>query len=147
MLFATDYITIGSEFVVNAKHLVSLLFFPYTGLLTPELNKHLFVTSPKSKLWTECWYFCNLHATISLFSSTATNTREKNAKNILSIHETILICVASPFVRRKIVNTKTRCLGFASDLLFPVFNNALKLPCVRGTMIYLNHSQVKPANF
>ena len=147
MLFATDCFTIGSKFVVNTKHLVSLLFFPNIGHLTAELDEKLFVASPRSKLWTECWYFCNLHITISLFSLTATNAREKIARNILFMHETISIFVASPFVPRKIVNTKTSCLGCASDLLFPAFSKALKLPCVRGTTIYLHHSQVKPANF
>ena len=138
-----------NRFRVCCKHkaLGPCYFFPYTSLLTHEFDENVFVVSPRSKLWTECWYFCNLHVTISLFISKATNTREKIARNMLSIHETISICVASPFVPRKIVNTKTSCLGCASDLLFPAFSKALKLPCVRGTTIYLHHSQVKPANF
>ena len=31
LLFANDYFTTGSKFVVNTKHLVSLLFFPFIG--------------------------------------------------------------------------------------------------------------------
>jgi len=53
VLFATDYFTIGSKFVVNIKHLVSLLFFPYIGSLTPELDEQLFVASLRSKIGTE----------------------------------------------------------------------------------------------
>ena len=50
MLFATDYFTIGSKFVVNTKHLVSLLFFPNIGQLTAELDEQSFAASPRSKL-------------------------------------------------------------------------------------------------
>ena len=95
ILFATDLITICLQYVVNTKHLVLLLFFPYTGILTPELDKQLLGSSPKSKLQTECWYLCHLHVTVGHFSSTATNTREKKIlRTILSSHEMISICVA-----------------------------------------------------
>ena len=120
VLFANDYFTIGSKFVGNTKHLVSLLLFPYFGSLTPDLDEQLFVAAPRSKLWAEFWYFCNLHVTVSLFSSTEINTREKIARNILAIHDTMSICVASPFFPCKIANAKTSCLGFASDSLTPL---------------------------
>ena len=53
MLFATDYFTIGSKFVVNTKHMVSLLFFPFIGSLTPELDEQLFFALLRCKIGTE----------------------------------------------------------------------------------------------